>query len=418
MEYDVFFSISQTPVAGVIPSEAEMFRNFFAQVEAADALGFGTAWVANAHLSTEVQKRHVNAVVPHWQGEIGLSTDILQLAHAVFARTQRIHVGSAVANLLVNGGPVAAAERLAMFATLRGLAPGPRRTLRYGFAAGRFDFMNRAHGVGPRDALEAAAWPVLKGLVFAEACEVFLRLLGGEALAGADVAPPVLHRGQFRSDADWERVVDAARAAGRTALDRIELPRRAAFDVLRIIPADWDRSLVELYLGSHDAPLQEAVNRWCPVKVFNLSITAPAVIDDTHRRMAAAFHPAGGPWRRAHMPRTVMVFVNDEPGLSPASRRAAARAEAEAALSAYWTALEGTLDPRKVSAAADNAVVGDVDEVAAQIATRFHPDDALMLWFDFFNHDSPRVVRNMEAFARKVAPQVAARLAAGGVHGE
>jgi hypothetical protein len=134
--------------------------------------------------------------------------------------------------------------------------------------------------------------------------------------------------------------------------------------------------------------------------------------------MAAAFHPAGGPWRRAHMPRTVMVFVNDEPGLSPASRRAAARAEAEAALSAYWTALEGTLDPRKVSAAADNAVVGDVDEVAAQIATRFHPDDALMLWFDFFNHDSPRVVRNMEAFARKVAPQVAARLAAGGVHGE
>ncbi|MFO0003197.1 MAG: luciferase, partial [bacterium] len=63
MEYDVFFSISQTPVAGVIPSEAEMFRNFFAQVEAADALGFGTAWVANAHLSTEVQKRHVNAVV-------------------------------------------------------------------------------------------------------------------------------------------------------------------------------------------------------------------------------------------------------------------------------------------------------------------------------------------------------------------
>lgn len=414
MEYDVFFSISQTPVAGVTPSEAEMFRNFFAQVEAADALGYGTAWVANAHLSTEVQKRHANPVVPHWNGEIGLSTDILQLAHAVFGRTRRIAVGSAVANLLVNGGPVAAAERLAMFATLRGLDPGPRRQLRYGFAAGRFDFMNRAHGVGPRDALEAAAWPVLKGLVFAEACEVFLRLLNGEALAGADVEPPVLHRGQFRSDADWARVVDEARAAGHRALDRIELPRRAAFDVLRIVPADWDRGLVDLYLGSHDAPLQEAVNRHRPVKVFNLSITAPAVIDDTHRRMTAAFHPSGGPWRRGYMPRTVMVFLNDEPGLGAAGRRAAARAEAEAALSAYWTALEGTLDPRKVSTAADNAVVGDVDEVAEQLATRFHPDDALMLWFDFFNHDCARVVRNMEAFAQKVAPQVAARVAAAG----
>jgi hypothetical protein len=37
-----------------------------------------------------------------------------------------------------------------------------------------------------------------------------------------------------------------------------------------------------------------------------------------------------------------------------------------------------------------------------------------MLWFDFFNHDCARVVRNMEAFAQKVAPQVAARVAAAG----
>ena len=45
MQYDIFFSISQTPVDGYMPTEAEMFRNFFAQVEAADALGYGTAWV-------------------------------------------------------------------------------------------------------------------------------------------------------------------------------------------------------------------------------------------------------------------------------------------------------------------------------------------------------------------------------------
>ena len=131
MQFDVFFSISQTPVRGCLPSEAEMFRNFFAQVEAADALGYGTAWVAEAHLSTAVQKRHAQPVVPHWQGEIGLNTDILQLAHLIFARTRRIGVGSAVANLLVNGGPVAHAERVASFCALHGLDPAEQRRLRH-----------------------------------------------------------------------------------------------------------------------------------------------------------------------------------------------------------------------------------------------------------------------------------------------
>ena len=46
MDFDIFFSISQTPVDGQTPSEAQMFTNFFAQIEAADELGFGTGWVA------------------------------------------------------------------------------------------------------------------------------------------------------------------------------------------------------------------------------------------------------------------------------------------------------------------------------------------------------------------------------------
>ena len=37
---------------------------------------------------------------------------------------------------------------------------------------------------------------------------------------------------------------------------------------------------------------------------------------------------------------------------------------------------------------------------------RFHPDDRLMLWFDFFNHDSERVIANMRAFMERVAPRV------------
>ena len=408
MNYDVFFSISQTPVDGVTPSEAQMFRNFLEQVEAADALGFGTAWVAEAHLSTQVQKRHAKPVVPHWQGEIGLNTDIFQLAHVVFARTKRIQVGSAVTNLLVNGGPVAAAERVAAFAALHGLDPDEPRQLRIGFSAGRFQLMNHAHGINPRDGVEVAAWPALRGKIFAEACEIFLRLLNGEAIAGADTAPTVLTRADFRSDEDWTRVQEAARTRGDGDLDRIPIARRWDFDVLQIIPADWRRELIDLVIGSHDPALQTRVNQLRPVKVFNLSITRPEVIDATHARMATAFHPDGGPWQRGHMPRTVMVFVNHEPGLTPEERRAAAHAEANAALGAYWTALEGTLDPAKVSRAADNAVIGNVDDVAAQVAARFDPDDTLMLWFDFFNHNSPRVIANMRAFVEEVAPRVAA----------
>lgn len=413
MQYDVFFSISQTPVRGHTPSEAEMLRAFIEEVQAADALGYGTAWVAEAHLSTEVQKRHAQPVVPHWRGEIGLNTDILQLAHHVFARTQRIEVGSAVSNLLVNGGPVAHAERLAAFASLHGLDPAEQRRLRFGFSAGRFDFMNRAHGVVPRDALEAAAWPALKGQIFGEACELFLRLLSGEALSGADAAPTTLRRESFRTDGEWAAVEALGRRAGRLSGGAVYFAPRYDFDVLRVVPNDWRRELVELYVGSHDPALQVRVNQHRPVKVFNLSITAPAVIDATHARMAGAFHPDGGPWARAHMPRTVMVFLNEQDGLLPASRVAAAHAEAEAALSAYWSALEGTLDPNKVAAATDNAVVGDAEAVAQQLAARFHPDDRLMLWFDFFNHDRARVIEDMQRFTERVIPRVAA-LQAGG----
>jgi alkanesulfonate monooxygenase SsuD/methylene tetrahydromethanopterin reductase-like flavin-dependent oxidoreductase (luciferase family) len=406
VRYDIFFSISQTPVDGVIPSEARMFHNFFEQVEAADALGFETAWIAESHLSSEVQKRNRQPVIPHWEGEVGLNVDFVQLAAAVFRRTRRIEAGSAILNILCNGGPVAAAERIAAFLTLHGLDPAERRRIHVGFAGGRFDFMNRAYGVGPRNAAEEAAWGVVKGAVFAEAAEVFVRLLAGETLCAADVPEQVLRPAQFRTPAAWE----AFRAGmGGGASDAIALPRRHAFEHLKIVPSHFRRDLLQLVIGSHDPPVQEHVNRWLPVQVFNLSITAPAIIEDTHRRMSAAYHPSGGAWQRSHMPRTVFVFLNEQPGLTPESRRAAARAEADLALGAYWRALEGTLDPKKVNAAADNALIGNADDIADQLVARFHPDDRLMLWFDFFNHDSARVIDNMAAFVREVVPRVAER---------
>src|SRR5258706_8652320 len=150
VDFDIFFSISQTPVRGRVPSEAEMLRNFFEQVRAADELGFGTAWIAESHLSSEVQKRNRNPVIPHWKGEVGLNADFLQLSHRVFRETTRIETGSAVMNILTNGGPIAAAERVAVFCALHGLDEGEGRHINVGFAAGRFAFMNPPAGLGPR----------------------------------------------------------------------------------------------------------------------------------------------------------------------------------------------------------------------------------------------------------------------------
>ena len=405
MDFDIFFSISQTPVAGYTPTEAEMFRNFFAQVEAADRLGFGVAWIAESHLSSEVQKQNTNPVIPHWQGEVGLNVDFVQLAHQIFRRTRRIETGSAVMNILCNGGPVAAAERVAAFCALHGVDPAERRRIHVGFAAGRFDFMNRAYGIMPRDAVEQAAWPAVKGKVFAEAAEIFLRLLRGDVLSSANVSAPSLGRADFRAAADWERVAAVAGRGGPLP-ERIDLERRWRFEKLKIVPQEWRRELLVPVIGSHDPALQEEVNRLLPVQVFNLSITRPEIIEDTHRRMTQAYHRDGGPWRRAYMPRTVLVFLNEQPHLGPEARRAAAQEEARAALGAYWTALEGTLDPKRVEQAGDNAVVGNAEDVAAQIRERFHPGDRLMLWFDFFNHDSARVIANMEAFMTLVVPRV------------
>ena len=106
------------------------------------------------------------------------------------------------------------------------------------------------------------------------------------------------------------------------------------------------------------------------------------------------------------MPRTVMVFLNGDAQLSSDAQDAAASAHANKALSAYWTALQGTLDPNKVKNAANNALIGGPETIAKQIVERFHPDDRLMLWFDFFNHNSPQVMQMMRDFKSKVIPLV------------
>ena len=408
MEFDVFFSICHTPdAAGHKPDEATMLRNYLAQLEEADRLGFGIGWVAQAHLSTEVQKENETPVVPHFPGEVGLCTDFFQLAGLSYQRTERIELGSAVLSILANGGPIANAERIGNLCALRGLAEDGRR-VHIGFSAGRFEFMARPYGIVPRDPIEAAAWPALRGRIFREAAEIMLRLVAGEAIASDDIEPTILSAADFRNDEDWATVQMAAveHRGLPTAPDEIPIARRYNFERLRTIPQHWDRGLLNLVLGSHEPDLQTKVNEWLPVQVFNLSITPAEQIEATHARMREAYHPDGGPWQRSMMPRTVMVFLNEEPDLTSAERSIAAMAEAKSALECYWSALEGTLDPKKVAAATENAVIGDAAEVAAQIIERFHPDDRLMCWFDFFNHDGDRVIRSMQAFMQQVAPVV------------
>jgi len=188
--------------------------------------------------------------------------------------------------------------------------------------------------------------------------------------------------------------------------ESIEIPNRYDFEEIKIIPQDWNRDLLNLVLGSHDPVLQKEVNHWIPVQVFNLSITPPRIIEETHERMRESYHVDGGPWERSMMPRTVMIFINEEDSLSSEERSSEAKIEAKSALSTYWSALEGTIDPSKVDRAVDNAVIGNAEEVAQQIIERFDSNDRLMCWFDFFNHDSERVMRNMTAFMTKVVPRI------------
>ena len=409
MLFDIFFSISQTPdTSGYIPSENEMFSNFFEQVELADELGFGVGWVAQAHLSTEIQKRNNTPVVPHYPGEVGLCTDFFQIAQKMFSRTKKMEVGSAVLSILASGGPIAIAERVGAFLALHGMDDTEERRLHIGFSAGRFEFMARPYGIIPRNIVEEAAWPALRGQIFGEASEIFLRLLNGEVISSNMIRDTILTRENFRSDEDWERVQIAVKEFSNQneVTEKIKIPHRYDFEEIKTIPQNWRRDLLNLVLGSHDPKLQIEVNKWRPVQVFNLSITPPHIIEETHERMDENYHVDGGKWNRSMMPRTIMVFVNNEDGLSSEEQSIAAKEEAKAALNTYWSALEGTIDPSKVERASDNAVIGNVEEVAQQIIQRFDKNDKLMCWFDFFNHDSERVQRNMKAFMDEVAPIV------------
>ena len=379
-----------------------MLQNFFDQVELAEELNFRTAWVAETHLSCEVQKQNRRPVIPNFKGEIGLNTDILQLAHRIFSCTKKLNVGSAVRNILCNGGPIAHAENIRTFLMLHGLNPQEKRVLRIGFASGRFEFANTPYGIYPRDEVEEASWPVLKSFIFKEAVEIFLRLLKGEVLSSTDIASTVLQESNFRTKEDWLKVQNVL---GKK-VDTIPIKRRWTFEKLQVIPKEVPLNLLELVIGTHDNKIQKFANTIYPCSTFNLSITPSKKIEEVHNMMKEYYHKDGGKWTRDKMPRTVLVFVNDDPKLSEEQKNKYATQQAKEAITNYWKAMAGTIEKEKIDSATYNALVGSPEKIIQQIKERFHPEDKLMLWFDFHNQDNGAIKNSMQIFMKKVAPYV------------
>lgn len=400
MKFDVFFSICQNEVDAYTPSERMLFENFFDQVQLADALGFETAWVAESHLSSEIQKQNRNPVIPFFKGEVGLNTDIVQLAYRIFAKTKRIEVGSAIRNILCNGGPLAHAESIRFFLALHSLEETEQRKLQLGFASGRFDYSNRPYGVAPRNKAEECAWSVLKPKVFLEAVQIFCKALRGDVLSSEDITKQFVKASDFKNPEQWT----AFQQASHTKDDSIPLAPFWNFEKLRVVPNQTHLDLLSLTIGSHDPKAQQLANTFLPVKVFNLSITPTKTIEETHDRMSKYYHTSGGPWKRHYMPRTVLVFLEAGSQWSSQEKRSRAQERARKTLEVYWQAVEGTLNPERIQEAVQNSLCGSPEDIAEQICERFHPHDRLMLWFDFNCHDNELVKNSMRAFAETVIP--------------
>jgi alkanesulfonate monooxygenase SsuD/methylene tetrahydromethanopterin reductase-like flavin-dependent oxidoreductase (luciferase family) len=406
MKYDIFFSISQTEVDGFTPNSTEMFENFFDQVKLADELGFGTAWVAETHLSCQTQKKTTLAVVPEFKGEIGLNTDILQLALSVFDQTKNIKVGSAIRNIICNGGPIAHAEALKTFMTLKQFTPHKNRGLEFGFAAGRFDFSNAPFGVSARKDWERSFWHMVKSKALEEAVEIFMRLLSGEELSSKMIGIKHLSQEDFRTADDWEKAKKLAEIDGDFKDDKIFIDKFYEFEKLSLIPLEADMSSLQLTVGTHDPKVQQLCNEFYPTRVFNLSITPPKVIEETHERMNKVYHEDGGPWHRSYMPRTAMVFMDDSEGSSEEDKNKKAEKKARSAWENYWKAMAGTIDQNKIDSAVDNTIFGSPKQVAQKIQEKYDKDDRLMLWFDFNNHDNSDVKDSMKIFKEKCIPLI------------
>ena len=73
MKFDIFCSLCQGGPENKLPNERKVFENFFNQAKLADELGFENLWLAESHLSSEVQKENKNPVIPHFKEKLDLT---------------------------------------------------------------------------------------------------------------------------------------------------------------------------------------------------------------------------------------------------------------------------------------------------------------------------------------------------------
>ncbi|MFZ9521634.1 MAG: hypothetical protein ACO3A4_14260 [Silvanigrellaceae bacterium] len=313
MFFDVFFSLNQTTVDSIQPFEWQLLRSFFEQVEAADELGYGVAWVAQHHFMWDLLKRTSKTTFPNYKGNIGLNSDILLLAPHIFSRTKNIEVGEVSRNLISDGGPIAHAQSVRTFMAFHEFGPFAHRRLHLGLSNGEYQFNSSPFWVSPRTDIEKAAWPALKKKIFAEALEVFLRLTRGDVFFSDRTSRKELCKTDFHSDEDWNSV---RRLAGESAAEKISFPEQWSFEQLGIVPQNVSLGSLGLYLGSHDASLQQMANRFMPCGVMDASLTSGEEIESTHKHMAEAYYIPKAPWQRSMLPRLTLVFLDTTPGLS------------------------------------------------------------------------------------------------------
>lgn len=380
MLFDVFHSLG---TFSFDQSERQTFLDFFAQVRLADALGFGTWWTAESHFSSEVQKRHKEPVVPHYVGEVGLNNDSVQLAHRVFECTRSIGFGTAIYNIVGgNGGPIAAADRIRSLVFLNSLRDTPRQ-LHIGVASGRFPYINKPFGIFPRDREEQVHWEHYKRFIFLEALEIFLRLSNGETLGSEDVTVQAPEHPRYQ--------------------------RRWVFEPLRLVPAPPANAsgFCRFVLGSTDPLARELGLRYADLDLFSLSFTPRAVLEALHNEMHERSRAKGRLWHRGRMPRTSLIFIDKD--------RQRAEDMASRALDVYLEGMRGTVNVPRKEDLLSRVLVGDAAMVREQLSPGdprgFHPEDRVMLWFEFAREHSDTVAQ-MRYFAEAVMPHLASAPAA------
>ena len=159
-----------------------------------------------------------------------------------------MEVGSAVMSILASGGPIAQAERV-------GSLLSPSMGLIRKSGAGSTSGSQRADlssWPGHTESRLGMNWRKSHGQPsgdksFAEASEIFLRLLSGETIDSTMIRETVLLPAPASAAMKhWERVGETAMKmmGTREMPDSIQIPRRYGFESIATIPKDWRRDLL------------------------------------------------------------------------------------------------------------------------------------------------------------------------------